>query len=437
MDTETPSTRDATLLALHTQLGQGQNVIPLSPSSRKVLDVCACSSSTLSELESAVAADPERARRVIKQANGPSYSAGRNVLKLGHALTLLGQGAIGNMTLRHGLGDALQHLGPSVRNPLPAEPAGYGGTAATSAFNYNLGRAFLALLLPDKWVELQALVDEGQPEESACQDLLGVSIQDVASFVLDAWNTPEFFAVTSEPPQALPSPGRETAPAHSVRGRAVQEMAYHPRPAGWQPQDAHEWRWDGRHPPSPCSRLEGCATVQETLEYVSTALHYDLGLTETCVFARQQDSREMPLVYALGGRAQFLGREEITHLRERQGSLFDVLLEHGRAALVSEVDSPHLRWRYPGWFRAQFRGVHTFVVVPLLGGWERVGFVLGHWGTQKVHALHRDQRWEIVDLRQRAGMHLGNLLCMELAGVPAPTARPNQLPSVPDFELLG
>lgn len=161
-----------------------------------------------SPLVDAVLADVSLTQKVLRLANSAMYAPiGGSVSTVSHAMKVLGFEAVGHLALGVKLIGSLGQMRPDSRSAerelaqsLVAGSVAGSVVAQTAVKNgemgmvctllHRLGQLLTAFYLPDEWARIQGAVEAGQDEKEAARAVLGMSLDELGTYIAGQWRLP-------------------------------------------------------------------------------------------------------------------------------------------------------------------------------------------------------------------------------------------------------
>lgn len=412
--------------------------------------------SSTSDLVQAVLSDFSLTQQVIRLANSAMYSAfGGDVTTVTRAVSVLGADAIGHLALGLqmlddfvGLSETRDTAREELRLTLVASAftrritAGRGIREAEEAVVCTLMRYIARLLLvfycPEYWVQIEQLASQdGETLSSACENVLGVSLDEIAGECAQRWGLPS--TVAESMAACGPAVGsRLDTHASWLKGVAmlsgdVTEMigkGVAPAALKASMSDYAEWlgfepcdfqlvvdeaksfhdslvRGGGRSEdstsPGQIRKTGDSATaLRRGLEHVRAVgdvmavgtlvplvletLMHSLNLDCAIGFFLNRSNKRFEARIGLGAGVpsgfRALGFEE-----GFLPDVFHVALTHRSTVIFEDSADDKTRNRLPAWYLKEFQGVRSFLLIPVHVRDRCIGLLYGSWGKQQGVAL--------------------------------------------------
>ncbi|WP_083384479.1 HDOD domain-containing protein [Cupriavidus sp. USMAHM13] len=414
-----------------------------------------------SQLVSVVLSDFTLTQQVIRLANSAMYAAfGGNVTTVTRALSVLGVDAIGHLALGlqllenfSGLAETREAAGSELHRVLVASEFARKITiskgpkeaeeAVVCTLLRNLARLLVVFYFPEEWVEIQKLsATEGMTISAACEQVLGVSLEELGEEVTRRWSLPPAIAQSIQPkPLDVSTPlGTHVAWLNAVATLSsdVAEQLLERREAdsigemltehaAWLgvedslmtdsaldsasyltqlEQEGISTPTAGGPVPSQGKPADSEARLERSLDEVATvALTTPAGALTPLVLESWMHAMGfercfgMFLNYATKRYEAKLGfgadiPAKLSRLSFEQGffpDVFHLALTQIAAIFVEDAASSPIISRLPEWYVREFAKTRSFILLPLQLRNRAIGLFYGDWGQTPCPAVSRQE----------------------------------------------
>ncbi|MGO4307171.1 HDOD domain-containing protein [Cupriavidus sp. RAF12] len=421
---------------------------------------------TVGEMATSVLSDFSLSQKVIRLANSAMYrSFGGEVTTVSRAILVLGVEAVSHLTLGiqlldyfHGVAPqrpqaakALQRAlvaGEITRALSQAHGINEGEEAVVCTLMHHMSRLLPVFYFPDEWERVEAMcATHPMTENEACQEVLGVSMEEIAEGAARKWRLPGLIAHAMKPRTLSPDTVLEThadwlaaiaqvsaqAAATMVRDGttdAVESLLMaHAKVLGLHGSDvgsavrqadvlntsiakaeapAHD-NAPATHPGKPDDTLErlrqGLAEVRREGAGLSVSQLAPMVLESTMRALNCSRCFLMMLNPATKRFHARLGfgdgmREKLAALSFEEGFVPDIFHFAGLSArpmLVEDSTDPEIAPRIPRWYRDAIPDARSILLAPVKMRNRCIALIYGDWGATRLNGGLGDPELDMVD----------------------------------------
>lgn len=421
---------------------------------------------TVGEMATSVLSDFSLSQKVIRLANSAMYrSFGGEVTTVSRAILVLGVEAISHLTLGiqlldyfHGVAGqrpqatkALQRAlvaGEITRTLSHVRGINEGEEAVVCTLMHHMSRLLLVFYFPDEWERVEAMcAAHPMTENEACQEVLGVSLEEIAEAAARKWRLPGLIAHAMRPRQLTPDTVLEThadwlaaiaqvsaqAAAAMVRGGSqepVQEvLAAHAKVLGLTTGDVaiavrqadtlNASITQAETPGEEAAPAGAGGTPDDVLERLKQGLAEvrregaGLSVSQLAPMVLESAMRALtfsrcflmmlnPATRRFHARLGFGEgmRDKLPLLSFEEGFVPDVFHFAGLAdkpLLIEDASDPGLSHRIPRWYRDAMPDARSFLLAPVRMRNRCIALIYGDWGTTRVSAGLGEAELDAVD----------------------------------------
>jgi len=423
----------------------------LQHSVRDIVHAMQQEEATASEMAEAVLSDVTLTQKVIRLANSAMYASfGGNVTTVSQAIIVLGAETVGYLALGvqlldnfTGLASGKAEAAAELRQALLAGEfarrctGSIGGkeseSAVVCAMMHPLARLLLVFYFPDEWQQIKTLVrKEGREESAACNEVLGISMEQLAAGTAEKWGLPAVIAHSMQPMalnpgvkvtshndwlgtisrlsfQAAKMPA-EAKPAEETRlfvqkyaqtlgidatlmGEACKELVTLKHRLGELPsfKNAVKEQQVGGKPEDAQGRLaQGLATVRnaagnssvtEVLSLVLETLMQAMELTHCLAFLLNPAAKRFDAKLGFGPGV----RHKLPHMSFEDGfvpDVFHLACTQKKPIYIDNAQDKAMAQNLPDWYREQFPDTGSFLLVPVQTRGRTIALLYGDWGDK-------------------------------------------------------
>jgi len=424
---------------------------------------------TVGEMATSVLSDFSLSQKVIRLANSAMYrSFGGEVTTVSRAILVLGVEAISHLTLGiqlldyfHGVAPkrpqaakALQRAlvaGEITRALSQAHGINEGEEAVVCTLMHHMSRLLLVFYFPEEWERVEAMcAAHPMTENEAAQEVLGISLEDIAEAAAQKWRLPGLIANAMKPRTLTPDTVLEThadwlaAIAHVSSEAAVTLvregspesvsalLTSHAKMLGLNHADvsvavsqaevlntsivASEAAApaDGASPgPQPVNvldrlrqglaevRREGAGlSVSQLAPMVLESSMRALDFSRCFLMMLNPKTRHFHARLGFGDGM----REVLPALSFEEGFVPDVF--HfaglsGRPLLIEDTFDPEVAHRMPRWYRDAIPNARSVVLAPVKMRNRCIALIYGDWGAVRMPAVIGEEELEAIDALAR------------------------------------
>jgi len=421
---------------------------------------------TVGEMATSVLSDFSLSQKVIRLANSAMYrSFGGEVTTVSRAILVLGVEAISHLTLGIQLLDYFHGVAPNrpqaaralqralvaaeiTRALSQARGINEGEEAVVCSLMHHMSRMLLVFYFPEEWERVEALcASHPMTENEACQEVLGVSMVEIAEAAARKWRLPGLIAHAMKPRTVSPGTVLEThadwlAAMAQVSAQAAATMVRegsqesvealllsHATVLGLDASDvtvavrqaevlstsitdseppAQDPATSG-HGPRPENILErlhqGLAevrrestglTVSQLAPMVLESSMRALGFSRCFLMMLNPSTRRFHARLGFGE-----GMREVLHtLSFEEGFVPDIFHFAGLSArplLIQDTTDAEMARRLPRWYREAIPDARSILLAPVKIRNRCIAMIYGDWGTARAPASLGETEIEAVD----------------------------------------
>lgn len=423
----------------------------LQSSVRDIVHAMQQEEATAAEMAESVLSDVTLTQKVIRLANSAMYASfGGNVTTVSQAIIVLGAETVGYLALgvqlldnftglATGKGDAAAELrqamlaGEFARRCTITRGGKESESAVVCSMMHPLARLLVVFYFPEEWQQIKTLVrKEGLGEDEACEQTMGVTLEEIAASAASKWGLPPVIAQSMRPmplnPTTKPAshsdwlsaisglsfqaakmtsearPTEETRQfvlqyAHALgvdadqMAEACKDMATLKRKLGDLPsfKNAVKDQQIGGKPEDAQERLmQGLAAVRdsaqnrsvtEVLSLVLETLMQAMEFSQCLAFLLNPAAKRFDAKLGFGPGV----RDKMPHMSFEDDfvpDVFHLACTQKKPIYIDNAQDKAMAQNLPEWYREQLPDTGSFLLVPVALRGRTIALLYGDWGTK-------------------------------------------------------
>lgn len=423
----------------------------LQSSVRDIVHAMQQEEATTSEMAEAVLSDVTLTQKVIRLANSAMYAPfGGNVTTISQAIIVLGSETVGYLALglqlldnftglASGKGDAAGELrqallaGEFARRCTGSKGGKDSESAVVCSMMHPLARLLVVFYFPDEWQHIKTLVrNEGLDESSACKQMLGVTLEEIAASAADKWGLPPVIAQSMKPRPLTPTfkpesphdwlgtvarlsfqvakmtveakptdetqhfvlqyakplqldeePLREACKELVTLKRRLGDLpsfknAVKEQQIGGKPEDAQDRLMHGLAAVRSAAQNR---SVTEVLSLVLETLMQAMEFTHCLAFLLNPGAKRFDAKLGFGPDV----RKKLPHMSFEDGfvpDVFHLACTQKKPIYIENAQEKAMAQNLPEWYRDQFPDSGSFLLVPVQLRGRTIALLYGDWGSK-------------------------------------------------------